>query len=170
MAAVLLTLAGLAVVIGMPSAADRDVLGLTLGILTAMCYGAYLLGSERMLGGFAPLTVTAHVSLGAAVGFGMLGAAQGRLGVPQGADAWGVVIACVIFPTLLALPTLFAAIKRLGAARASILATTEPIWTALLAALILNEAAGVALVVGGALILVGAVLAQLPSRSAERAR
>ncbi|PYE51863.1 DMT family transporter [Deinococcus yavapaiensis] len=163
--AVALTLVGLAVVIGLPSDSDRGASGLLLGVLTAMCYGAYLLGSERYLGRLAPFTVTAHVALGATVGFGLLGAAQGRLDVPSSLEAWGVVVACVIFPTLLALPSLFAAISRLGAARASIIATTEPVWTAVLAALVLGEAWGTGLLVGGALILLGAVLAQCPGRA-----
>lgn len=163
--ALVLTLAGLAVVIGLPGEGSADLLGLLLGVLTAMCYGAYLLGSERFLGRFPPLAVTAHVSLGAAVGFALLGAGAGRLGVPGGVEAWALVLGCVLVPTLLALPTLFAAIASLGAARASILATSEPVWTALLAAAVLSEAIGPGLVAGGAFILLGAAIAQLPART-----
>jgi drug/metabolite transporter (DMT)-like permease len=166
LAAVGLTLAGLAVVVGLPGERDRDALGLLLGTLTGAAYGAYLLGSERFLVGLRPLNVAAHVCVGAAVGFVVLGMAGGSLGVPAGAAQWGVVAASVVIPTLVALPALFGAVARLGAARASIVATTEPVWTVVLAALLLGEAARAGQLLGGALILAGAVLAQWRSRMA----
>jgi drug/metabolite transporter (DMT)-like permease len=161
LAALSLTVAGLAVVIGLPGDGDRDGLGVLLGVCTGAAYAAYLLGSERLLGALPPLTVTAHVSAGAALGFALLGLLGGTLGVPSSAGAWGVVAGAVVFPTLVALPALFGALSRLGATRTSILATTEPIWTVLLAALLLGEAARPVQLAGGLLILLGAALAQL---------
>ena len=70
-----------------------------------------------------------------------------------------------LFPTLLAVPSLYGAIARIGAARASLLATTEPLWTVLLAALFLHDALRLAVLLGGALILAGALLAQLRGKS-----
>jgi drug/metabolite transporter (DMT)-like permease len=57
-------------------------------------------------------------------------------------------------------PLLFMAIRRIGAARTSVLATTEPLWTVLLAFLVLDEPLRAGTLVGGALILAGALLAQ----------
>ncbi|WP_043817515.1 DMT family transporter [Deinococcus maricopensis] len=160
LAGVALAVVGLAVVIGLPGAGDRDATGLAFGVLTGALYGAYLLYAERFLKDTPPLQTTAHMSLVAAVVFALLGAGTGTLDVPRGLDAWGVVLATAIFPTLLAVPTLYAAITRLGAARASVLATTEPLWTVLLAALVLHEPLRPAVLIGGGLILVGALVAQ----------
>lgn len=158
--AVGLTLAGLAVVIGLPGAGDRDPVGLLLATLAGALYGVYLLGSEKLLGDLPPIATSAHVSAASAVGFAALGLVDGTLGVPATPAGWGLVAAMTVIPTLVALPALFAAIARIGAARASVIATLEPLFTVLLAALFLGEAAGAARLAGGGLILAGAVLAQ----------
>lgn len=157
---IVLTLLGLGLVIGLPSATDRSVSGLGFGVATGALYGAYLLASERWLGPYRSLTSTAYMSLSAALCFAAAGAATGSLSVPRGSGQWGVTLGMVVFPTLLAVPTLYASIKDLGAARASVLATTEPLWTVLLAALVLGEPLGLTVIAGGVLILAGALLAQ----------
>lgn len=158
--AIVLTLLGLALVVGLPGAADDSPLGLALGVATGALYGAYLLASERWLSGYPALTSTAHMTFVAAVCFAAAGAFTGTLGVPHGAAQWGVTAGMIVFPTLLAVPTLYAAIRALGAVRASVLATTEPLWTVLLAAVVLREPLRPSVVAGGALILGGALLAQ----------
>ncbi len=158
--AVFLTLLGLAFVIGLPSAQDSDVLGLGLAVATGALYGAYLVASERLLAPYPPLASTAHITLAAAICFALAGAATGTLGVPQDAKQWGVTLGMVVFPTLIAVPTLYAAIRVIGAARASIVATTEPLWTVLLAAAVLGEPLQPSAMAGGLLILIGALLAQ----------
>ena len=100
------------------------------------------------------------MSLSAAVYFGVLGGFSGGLTVPQGSTQWGVVLGLALFPTLVAVPALYGAIARIGAARASVVASTEPLWTVLLAALFLGEGLRAGVVLGGAFILAGAVLAQ----------
>lgn len=163
--ALALTLAGLGVVIGLPGPGDGDSLGLALGALTGAAYGAYLLGGERFLGAQRPLTISAHVTLGSWAYFTVWGLAQGTLGVPGTPAQWGVVLGITVVPTLLALPALFGAIARLGAARASLLATTEPVWTVLLATLVLGESVRAGQLLGGLLILGGAALAQWAPRA-----
>jgi drug/metabolite transporter (DMT)-like permease len=163
--AVLLTLLGLMLILGVPSRGDASPLGLALGVLTGGLYGAYLLASERWLAPYPPLASTAHMTLVAALSFACAGAATGTLGIPHGLRQWGVTLGMAIFPTFIAVPALYGAIARLGAARASVLSTTEPVWTVLLSLLILGEPARPSVLVGGALILLGAVLAQgLPKR------
>ena len=159
LAAVALTAMGLGLVVGLPGAGDRDALGLGFGVLTGALYGAYLLYSERHLH-YPPLAATAYLCLTSAIGFGIMGALTGTFGVPSSAAAWGVIAATAVFPTLLAVPLLFMAIRRIGAARTSVLATTEPLWTVLLAFLVLEEPLRAGTLAGGALILAGALLAQ----------
>lgn len=159
LAAVALTAMGLGLVVGLPGAGDRDAIGLGFGVLTGALYGAYLLFSERHLH-YPPLAATAYLCLTSAIGFGIMGALTGTFGVPSSAAAWGVIAATAVFPTLLAVPLLFMAIRRIGAARTSVLATTEPLWTVLLAFLVLGEPLRAGTLAGGALILAGALLAQ----------
>lgn len=158
--AVVLTLIGLAFVIGLPGAQDSDILGLGLAVATGALYGAYLIASERLLAPYPPIAATGHMTLAAALCFAIAGAVTGTLGVPTGAAQWSITLGMIIFPTLIAIPTLYASIRVIGAARASIVATTEPMWTVLLAALVLGEPLGPGVIVGGLLILSGALLSQ----------
>ena len=162
--AVAFTLAGLGLVVGLPGPADQGALGLGAGVVAAALYGLYLLASERWLSGVPPLASTAYMSLSAALYFGVLDALNAQLTVPTGAAQWGVVLGLAALPTLLAVPALYGAIARIGAARASVVATTEPLWTVLLAALVLGEGLRAGVLLGGACILAGAVLAQLGAR------
>jgi drug/metabolite transporter (DMT)-like permease len=155
-----LTLAGLGLVVGLPGPQDGDPLGLGAGVLAASLYGLYLLASERWLTGIPPLPCTAYMSLSAAMYFGVLDAANGMLVVPSGSAQWGVVLGMALLPTLVAVPALYGAVARIGAARASVVASTEPLWTVLLAALVLGESLRAGVLLGGACILAGAVLAQ----------
>ncbi|WP_425146509.1 DMT family transporter [Deinococcus sp.] len=162
-----LTLLGLLVVVGLPGGQDNNALGLSFGVLAAALYGGYLLASERWLSGAPPLASTAAMSLSAAVYFGVLDSLDGQLVVPQGWPQWGIISGMALLPTLLAVPALYAAIARIGAARASLLATTEPLWTVLLAALFLGDRLRLAVLLGGACILAGAALAQVRGRTVQ---
>ena len=154
------TLAGLGLVVGLPGPQDGDPLGLGAGVLAAALYGLYLLASERLSTGVPPLASTAYMSLSAAVYFGLLAAANHTFAVPSGAAQWGVVLGMALLPTLLAVPALYGAVARIGAARASVVATAEPLFTVLLAALFLGDRLRAGVVLGGLCILAGAVLAQ----------
>lgn len=162
------TLAGLGVVVGLPGEADGDGTGLLLGGLSGALYGGDLFASGRLAREASPLTVTAHLSLVCAATFAALGAVSGQLGVPVGPAQWGVVLAMLLIPTLVALPALAGAVRRIGAARVSLLATTDPLWATLFAALLLGERPrGTQVLGGGALILAGAVVAQWTPRRAS---
>ncbi|WP_288403748.1 DMT family transporter [uncultured Deinococcus sp.] len=165
--ALLCSVLGLGVVVGVPGAADRDLPGLGLGALSGGLYGAYLFLSGRLAAGSAPLAVTTHVTLVSALTFAAIGTLGGTLAVPQELGHWGLILGMLIVPTLISMPALFSAVQRLGAARASLLTTTDPLWALLFAALLLGEPLGPSQIAGGALILGGAVLAQ-SRRSTQR--
>jgi drug/metabolite transporter (DMT)-like permease len=63
----------------------------------------------------------------------------------------------------------YAGSHRIGAARAALVSTVEPIWTIALAAVLLGEALGALQFVGGAMILAGVVIAQTGGGAAESA-
>jgi drug/metabolite transporter (DMT)-like permease len=158
--AVALAGAGLALVIGIPGAGDQNALGLGLAAGAGFLYAVYLLASERWLLGVSPLAATAHMALVSGVWFTVLAGAGGQLSVPNTWPQWGVIGGMALVSTIVAVPALYGAIARLGAARASLLGTLEPLFTVLLAFLILGEPLRPAVLLGGLLILGGAVLAQ----------
>ena len=166
--AVLLAGAGLGLVVGLPGAADRNPAGLLFGAGAGAMYALYLLASERWLGGLPALACTGHMALSAALYFGVLAARQGTLTIPHGPAQWGAVAGLVLLPTLVAVPALYGAVNRLGAARASLLGTLEPLFTVLLAFVVLHEPLRPSVLLGGGLILAGAVLAQVGGTKAAQ--
>ncbi|AKH17136.1 DMT family transporter [Deinococcus soli (ex Cha et al. 2016)] len=167
--AVALAGAGLALVVGLPSAADRDAAGLGFAAGAGALYAGYLVASERLLGGVSALAATAHMALVSGVVFAVLAAAQGALHVPVGAVQWGPILALALLPTIVAVPALYGAVRALGATRASLLGTLEPLVTVALAAVILREQPGPGAALGGLLILAGALLAQWPAKATPAA-
>lgn len=157
--AVALAAAGLGLVVGLPAPTDRDPLGLLLGAGAGALYAAYLMASERWLADTPALSNTAHMALCAALYFAALSVLGQGLQVPTGAQ-WLPVMGMAFIPTLIAVPALYGAVRHLGAAQASLLGTLEPLFTVALAFLVLHEPLRPAALLGGALILGGAVLSQ----------
>jgi drug/metabolite transporter (DMT)-like permease len=152
--------AGLLVIVGIPSQRDANLLGVLFGALAGIGYGGYLVASET-LRHVPPLTYTAHGALGSALGFLVWSGLSGAARIPSSLSEWGLVAAMAIISTLLALPMLYAAIARIGAAKASLISTLEPVFITLLAWWILAETPRPEALVGAALVLGGAALASL---------
>ena len=86
------------------------------------------------------------------------------------AGAWFGLIGVGIVSTFIAVLAFYGGAHRIGAARASIVSTVEPIWTIALASLLFAESLGPLQLVGGAMILIGVVIAQTGSGRLEHRR
>ena len=78
--------------------------------------------------------------------------------VPSG--AWFGLIGVGVVSTFIAVLAFYEGAHRIGAARASIVSTVEPIWTIALASVLFAESLAPLQLLGGALILAGVVIAQ----------
>jgi drug/metabolite transporter (DMT)-like permease len=78
--------------------------------------------------------------------------------IPSG--AWFGLIGVGIVSTFIAVLAFYGGAHRIGAARASLVSTVEPIWTIVLASLLFAESLGPLQLIGGAMILAGVVIAQ----------
>lgn len=164
--AVAVGVAGLIVIVGLPSQADANAAGLAAGAAAGATFAAYALSAEILFAGIPPLVITAHSVAGAAVGFVVVDLVRtGGIALPVGVEQWAIVAGAVAIPTLISIPLLFGAIARIGAGATAVISNTEPVFTLVLAATVLGEVVNWTQVVGGALILAGAFLAQ---RSATR--
>jgi len=158
---VLVAVAGLAVIVGTPSAADASAVGLLMAAGSGATFAWYLLLGEIAFAQVPPLATAAHSMAGAFIGFTVTDIAiVGRFDIPSTERQWVLIAAIVAIPTLLAIPTLFAAISKIGAGPTSIIATTEPVFTIVFAALVLAEGIDRSQVLGGLLILLAAIGAQ----------
>ena len=81
--------------------------------------------------------------------------------------AWGGILGVGVVSTFIAIQAFYAGAHRIGAARASLVSTVEPIWTIVLAGILFGERLTPLQLVGGGLILGGVVIAQTQPGSAN---
>ena len=170
-----LALAGVALAVGNIGDVPPPLSGLVLIALSPVIYSVWIVLAARfsgegrsntgaesgaaviepMVAGALMLSATAATCWVSALALGQpVHPAQ----IPQG--AWLGLIGIGVVSTFVAVLAFYAGAHRIGAARASIVSTVEPIWTIALASLLFAESLGPLQLVGGVLILLGVVIAQ----------
>jgi drug/metabolite transporter (DMT)-like permease len=139
---------------------------LALAIASPIVYTGYILIGERVMGSVPAVAASAVIMTGAAITFCILAMLAGQFSLPRSAAGWAVAIGIAIVPTMFAISLFLASLPRVGAARASLLSTWEPVVTVLLAVAFLGDRLSPLQVVGGALVLL-AVIAVQASRPVE---
>lgn len=147
---------------------SADGVGILLAFGAALVYVVYILLGHRVIKQIPPLIATTFIT--AFAGVGALGTSffTAPLDFSFRPAVWGPIAVLVLFSTITALLTFFRGLKILGPARASILSMSEPLFTALGAAIMLHERLTMVQFIGGAAVLAGAVLISLPGREQER--
>ena len=153
-AAVVVALVGSVLTIG--KAGDGKLLGIFFGLLAAFIYSVYILMGSRFPKDVTPTASTTVITSAAAATYAGVVAFKG-FHPPQSGTGWLAVVAIAIVCTVLAILFFFEGLERVGPVRASVFSTVEPVFTVLLAAIVLGEAITPMRIFGGALI-VGAVL------------
>lgn len=155
-AAVALSLLGVALITG-SDPAGADVRGVVIVLGAALVYATYITVGRVALVTVDARTLTAHVLPAAAATYLVYGTATASLHLPTGAQEWVIVGAIAVLATAVPIFAFFAGLARIGASRAAVVSTAEPMGTVLLGAVLLDEPITAATVAGGGLIL-GAVL------------
>lgn len=158
-AALILALAGGAVVVAGGANVGIQPFGIFLALCTACVYTVYLITTDRRVKRTDPLTAAAWLGAGAAAGNLVYGIAFGALVFPA-ASSWPKLAGMAIFSAG-AFASMLAGLQLVGAVRNAIIGVMEPLTVAILAYLFLDERIRLRTVVGGVLILSGAVLAAL---------
>ena len=154
--ALALATGGIALAVGTPSG-SLDLLGVALGASTALVYTVYVLLGAKVQPGVDPTFGSAILMSIAALGFGIGALVQGRLDFSAALAAWPSVAGLVVIGTVIPIPLLLFGMTRIGASRASIISTLEPISAALCGLFFLHETM-TALQWVGAASVIGAVL------------
>jgi len=134
--------------------------GLLFAIASPMIYTGYILLGERVMSSVPAVGASAVIMSGAAAAFCILAAVQHELRLPATVQQWGVAVGIALLPTMIAISLFLASLPRIGAARASLLSTVEPVVTVLLAAALLGDRLSPVQLVGGALVLLAVVTVQ----------
>jgi drug/metabolite transporter (DMT)-like permease len=132
--------------------------GLVFAIAAPVIYTGYVLLSENVMGRVQAIGASAVIMSGAGIAFSVIALWQGQLRPPTSSDGWLVVVALALIPTMIAISTFLAGLPRVGAARASLLSTWEPVVTVILAVILFGDSFSLVQAVGGLLILAAVML------------
>jgi drug/metabolite transporter (DMT)-like permease len=157
-----LAITGTVLIVGFP-AGRLDPLGITLGLLAAVWYSLYILVGEHVLHDVDPIVTSAYVCLGAATSFVVVGGGLLRRLDFDGIEhsGWSALVGMALFATVLAITTFFMGMARIGATWASITSSWEPVFTVVLGVLVLDDRLTWGTVVGGTLVVLGAIVLPL---------
>ena len=158
-AALGLAVAGSVIVILGGGGTEIETLGIVLALATAAAYTCYLMATDRFVRRTDPLTAATWLGAGAAVANVVYALVFGTVELPDPGST-PTLVAMAIFSAG-AFVAMISGLQRVGAVRNAIIGVMEPLTVAVLAFLFLNEAITWSTVVGGALILAGAVIATL---------
>jgi drug/metabolite transporter (DMT)-like permease len=142
---------------------EFDVLGAAMGVGAALTYTAYILVSDAVVGELDPLPLSALVTTGAALTFGVIGASSGAIHTGFAAEGWLWLGLIAVISTVTAIGLFFAGMRRVGPSSAAILSTLEPAVTVALAFAAFGEALTALQFAGGALVLGAIVVLQRPA-------
>jgi drug/metabolite transporter (DMT)-like permease len=133
---------------------------LALAIVTPVIYTLFILLGERVMGDVPAVAGSAVIMTGAAFSFCLITLLSGELTLARSSAQWLVAIGIAIVPTMLAISLFLGSLPRVGAARASLLSTWEPVVAVGLAVAFLGDRLAFIQVVGGALVLIAVIAAQ----------
>jgi drug/metabolite transporter (DMT)-like permease len=159
--ALALATAGTVLVLLGGSVGAVDGLGVAMALGCAVVYAAYILISDRLIGGVDPFVLAALVTTGAAASMVGVGAGTGSLHLGFAASGWGWIAALTLGSTVLGISAFLVALRDVGPATASIVSTAEPAVTVGLATAIYGEALGPSQMAGAVLVLGAVVILQL---------
>ena len=171
--ALVLALAGLALVVEVWSGGSLDGVGVAASLAAAATYALYILLAERGVGTRDAMSLTAFGFVFGALFWALVqpwwtfpaDAARdtvsllGNLGGTE-APVWALVAWIVVMGTIAPFVLFIAALRHVSATRASILAMLEPVLATVVAWAWLDERLAGAQLAGGAVVLTGVLLAQ----------
>jgi drug/metabolite transporter (DMT)-like permease len=178
--ALALALFGVALALGgIPDDALPPIGGLVLIVVSPLIYSVWIVLSARLAGerreavgdagdgGADAAAATALMMTGTAATYWLTGVAVGVPLAPAEipSAAWPGLVGVGVVATFVAIQGFYAGARRIGAAQAALISTIEPFWTIALAALLFGESLAPPQILGGALIIVGVLIAQAPAEA-----
>ncbi len=157
-AALALALFGITLMVGAPWNLALPWPGVWRALLSAVIYALYIPLLHRLRGPLTPAAASTYLIAGAATIFLVAAARNGGALAPMLTAtvvplAWTYAAMLALYCTVVSFLTFLRGLEVLGAVRAAILSTTEPLFTAVLALLILRQPLGLPTVLGGACIV-----------------
>jgi drug/metabolite transporter (DMT)-like permease len=143
--------------------------GLLWGLGAAVSFAAYTLLGERTMHRYSPWTVLLYTLAFAALTCHALDPSFDYAGTDRNAGQWARMAFVAVLGTAVPFGLYFAGIDLIRASRASITATSEPIFAGVAAFVLLGETLGLLQILGGGLVIGAVILLQLKHEADDRA-
>jgi drug/metabolite transporter (DMT)-like permease len=134
--------------------------GLLFAFAAPFCYTAFILLGERAMSSVPPVAASAAMMSATAIVLCVVAGIEGHLALPHTANAWAVSVGIAVVPTMVAISLFLAGLPRIGASRAALLSTLEPVVTVSLAVVLLGDRFSVLQAIGGVLVLLAVIVVQ----------
>jgi drug/metabolite transporter (DMT)-like permease len=156
--ALVASFAGVALLVG--GAQFQLAWALVLLFAAPVLYTTFIFLGERVMADAPAVAACAVMFSSTAVVFCVIAGLEGQLALPATTAGWLVGFAIAVIPTMVAISLFLAGLPRIGASRAALLSTVEPVVTVLLAVVLLGDRLSALQVVGGGLVLVAVIVVQ----------
>ena len=167
--ALALSLAGIALMVGMPGAGGLHPIGALLALSSALMYAMYIPLIDGLGRGLPAAVTSVYATTGAGAILVAVALAQGGLAPRFAPIGWTAVLILAVVCTVLAFLAFLHGLAEIGPVRTAIVSTIEPFWTALLGSVVLSQQIGPRTLGGGLLIASAVILLQLGHRTAAAA-
>ncbi|QJR34129.1 DMT family transporter [Gemmatimonas groenlandica] len=159
--ALVLALGGIGFMVGAPSAASLNALGVAAVLTAALVYAIYIPVLGTLQRQREAIDVSRAIAVGGAMLFATWAVVTGTLfripdGTAFGLSALQGVLTAISFVTFLA------GLRVLGPVRTAITSTVEPFWTTMLGLVLLRQSVGTGTLIGGVAIMGAVLLLQRP--------
>ena len=161
-----LSLAGIAVMVGLPGTDSASVAtpGVLLALAGALLYALYIPMIDRLGRELSPALTAAFATSGAAVILAVAALATGGVSARQPAIVWQMIVLLAVVCTVIAFIAFLRGLAAIGPVRTAIVSTVEPFWGALLASVVLAQPLSSRTLTGGVLVAAAVVILNLPPR------
>lgn len=169
--ALVLSLAGIGVMVGLPGTGDAtSAIGVGLALVAALLYALYIPMIEYLGRDVPPAVTSTFICIGAAMILGAGAIATGGLAVREEPIAWMAIGLLAVVSTVIGFMLFLHGLAALGPVRTAIISTVEPFWGAFLASIVLGQPLSAHTLGGGALVAAAVILLNLPTRRTSPAR
>lgn len=169
--ALVLSLAGIGVMVGLPGTGDAtSAIGVGLALVAALLYALYIPMIDYLGRDVPPAVTSTFICIGAAMILGVGAMATGGLAVHEKPIAWVAIGLLAVVSTVVGFMLFLHGLAALGPVRTAIISTVEPFWGAFLASIVLGQPLSAHTLGGGALVAAAVILLNLPTRRTSPAR
>jgi drug/metabolite transporter (DMT)-like permease len=160
----LLSFAGVGVMVGWPGSASVHPLGAGLALSAAVVYALFIPLIDRLRVGVGAVVATAWVAVGATAIFLVAALVMRDLTIPTAPLSWAYIVGLGTLSTAVAFTLFLRGLQVVGPVMASIVTTAEPFFVATLAALFLGQPITPQTLIGGSLIAIAVLALQMTPR------